>query len=74
MYDLPFQRLDIYHTFKFHPASLEEDEEVSDVIKASPPGKKMPARFDTAVVLHGDDAESTGLEGAFNLSSIISYV
>ena len=73
-YNLPFQRLDIYHTFKFHPASLEEDEEVVDVIKATPPGKKRPARFDTAVVLHGDDAESTGLEGSFHFSPIISFV
>ena len=73
LHNLPFQRLDIYHTFKFHPAGLEEDEEVCDVIKAAPQGKKLPARFDTAIVLHTDDAESTGLEGAFMFSMIILY-
>jgi hypothetical protein len=66
MHTLPFQRVDVYHTFKFHPPSLEDDEEVCDVIKAAPPAKKRPGRFDNAVVLHSDDAESTGLEGAFD--------
>ncbi|KAH9994364.1 hypothetical protein BJV74DRAFT_877671 [Russula compacta] len=55
--------LDVFHTVKFHPPSLEDDEEACDVIKAAPAAKKRPARFDTAVVLYSDAAESTGLEG-----------
>jgi hypothetical protein len=66
MHPLPFQRVDIYHTFKFHPPSLEDDEKVCDVIKAAPPAKKRPSQFDNAVVLHTDNAESTGLAGAFD--------
>jgi hypothetical protein len=61
--NLPFQRLDVYHTFKFHPPDLEDDEEECDVIKAAPALKKRSARFDTAVFLHTDEAESTGLAG-----------
>jgi hypothetical protein len=60
---LPFQRVDIYHTLKFCPPNLEENEEEQDVLKASPALKQKPGRFDTAVVLHKDEAESTGLEG-----------
>jgi hypothetical protein len=60
---LPFQRLDVYHTFKFHPPSLEDNEEECDVIKAAPAIKKSASRFDTAVILDTDDAESTGLIG-----------
>ncbi|KAH9957392.1 hypothetical protein BJV74DRAFT_880141 [Russula compacta] len=63
LYSLPFQRLDVFHTVKFHPPSLEDDEEACNVIKAAPAAKKRPARFDTAVVLYSDAAESTGLEG-----------
>ncbi|KAH9999164.1 hypothetical protein BJV74DRAFT_877046 [Russula compacta] len=63
LYSLPFQRLDVFHTVKFHPPSLEDDEEACDIIKAAPTAKKRPARFDTAVVLYSDAAESTGLEG-----------
>ncbi|KAH9964004.1 hypothetical protein BJV74DRAFT_880007 [Russula compacta] len=63
LYSLPFQRLDVFHTVKFHPPSLEDNEEACDVIKAAPAAKKRPARFDTAVVLYSDAAESTGLEG-----------
>ncbi|KAH9987228.1 hypothetical protein BJV74DRAFT_878375 [Russula compacta] len=63
LYSLPFQRLDVFHTVKFHPPSLEDDEEACDVIKAAPAAKKRPTRFDIAVVLYSDAAESTGLEG-----------
>jgi hypothetical protein len=72
LYSLPFQRLDVYHTFKFHPSSLDDNEEECDTIKAAPPTKKRPGRFDNAVVLHTDDAESTGLEGALNDMHLIS--
>lgn len=60
---LPFARLDVYHTLKFHPPSLEDGEEECDVIKAAPAFKKRAGRFDNVIVLHTDVAESTGLEG-----------
>jgi hypothetical protein len=63
LYSLPFQRLDVFHTVKFHPPSLEDDEEAYDVIKATSAAKKRPAQFDTAVVLYSDVVESTSLEG-----------
>ena len=42
-YTLPFQKLDVYHTFKFHPPSFEDDIEECDVIKAAPATKKKQA-------------------------------
>ena len=63
LHSLPFQRLDVFHTFKFHPPSLEDDEEACDVIKAAPATKNRAARFDTAIILHSDKAESTGVYG-----------
>lgn len=62
---LPFERLDVYHAFKFHPHNLEDDDEGSHtIVKASPTIGKKPGRYDTVVVLDTDEAESTGLEGA----------
>ncbi|KAH9976967.1 hypothetical protein BJV74DRAFT_879552 [Russula compacta] len=59
---LPFQRLDVYHTFKFHPPNLEDNVEECNVIKVAPTINKRPSHFDTAVILDTDNAESTGLE------------
>lgn len=74
-YDLPFHRLDIYHMFRLHPTSLVDDEEEHDIIKATPKSKKFPdGRFDTAVVLYTDDAESTGLQGKFLNPLIITVL
>ncbi|KAF9059466.1 hypothetical protein BDP27DRAFT_1431347 [Rhodocollybia butyracea] len=57
--DLPFQRLDIYHSFKFLPEQLEEGVEVKDVVKASPLNGR---RFDTiAIVITDDAAEGVSL-------------
>lgn len=41
-YQLPFNRLDVFHQFKFHPASLEDDDEERDTVKAVPKMKKCP--------------------------------
>lgn len=58
--DLPFKRLDVYHLFKFSPERLEEGQDVKDVVKASP---LKGGRFDTVIVLTGEEAESVGLAG-----------
>jgi hypothetical protein len=58
--DLPFQRVDIYHSFKFLPEQLEEGVEVKDVVKASP---LNGGRFDTVVVITSDAAEGVSLAG-----------
>lgn len=58
---LPFQQVDVFHTFKFSRQLLEEGgPEQRDVVKASPNGG---GRFDTVVVLTTDTAESVGLAG-----------
>jgi hypothetical protein len=62
-YRLPFNRLDVFYQFKFQPTGLEDGDEERDTVKAAPIIKKLPARFDTVVVLHTDVAESTGVEG-----------
>ena len=63
---LPFHELDVYHTFKFHPDGLEDEEEYSDVVKAQPASLTSAARFDNVVVLNTDDAEATGLQGTWH--------
>lgn len=61
---LPFQCLDVFTQFRFHPASLHNEDNECDTVKASPITKKMPAgRFDTVVALRMDHAEATGLQG-----------
>lgn len=61
-YHLPFNRLDVFHQFKFHPTGLQDGDEERDTVKAVPKIQKSPARFDTVVVLHTNEAESTGVE------------
>ncbi|KAI1785454.1 hypothetical protein LXA43DRAFT_976229 [Ganoderma leucocontextum] len=63
LHSLPFNALDVYHQLKFNPEALEDDEEENDVVKAIPAFGPHSARFDTVVVLHTDEAESTGLRG-----------
>lgn len=64
LHHLPFDRLDVYHILKFHPASLDDREEECDVVKAISSRTRHGGRFDAVVVLHGENAEATGLEGA----------
>ena len=70
-YALPFGELDVFTQFKFHPNSLQEDDndtegtEENNTIKALPGGlNNTAARFDTVVAITSDEAESTGMEGA----------
>lgn len=60
---LPFDRLDVYHKFKFNPAALSDEQPVSETVKAMPKSTKHEARFDTVIVLDSKDAESTGVRG-----------
>jgi hypothetical protein len=64
LHSLPFTKVDVYNTFRFHPDSLQDAEEEKDIVKAMPPSKKLPhGRFDPVVVIMSDNAESTGLTG-----------
>jgi hypothetical protein len=69
--ELPFQRLDVYYSFKFSPERLEEGVDVKDVVKASP---LNGGRFDTVIVLTSEEAESVGLAGALLSVSKISML
>ncbi|EPT04074.1 hypothetical protein FOMPIDRAFT_1114975 [Fomitopsis schrenkii] len=60
---LPFSRVDVYHTLKFTTIALSDERAERDVVKARPAAGGEPARFDTVVVLRGDDAEATGVQG-----------
>ncbi|EPS97085.1 hypothetical protein FOMPIDRAFT_1096180, partial [Fomitopsis schrenkii] len=60
---LPFSRVDVYHTLKFTTIALSDERAEHDVVKARPAAGGDPARFDTVVVLRGDDAEATGVQG-----------
>ncbi|EPS93773.1 hypothetical protein FOMPIDRAFT_1055679 [Fomitopsis schrenkii] len=61
--NMPFNYLDIFHSFEFAPDSLNNDASETEAIKAKPVKGHQPARFDTAVVLNSEDAEATGLQG-----------
>ncbi|KAI0725074.1 hypothetical protein C8Q72DRAFT_797577 [Fomitopsis betulina] len=61
--NMPFNHLDVFHSFKFAPASLNNDTEETDAVKSMPVMGKQPACFDTVVVMQGKDAEATCLQG-----------
>lgn len=64
--NLPINRLDVFHGFKFTPEPLHDDTQEIDSVKAKPAKGEQPARFDTVVVLRDDDAEATGLQGEYH--------
>lgn len=66
--NMPFRRLDVYHGFKFAPEALNDDGIETDAVKAKPAKGDQPARFDTAIVLQGADAEATGVQGMYLIS------
>ena len=78
---LPFSRIDVFHGFKFTTIPLTDNKLENDVVKARPACGELPARFDTCVVLQGDDAEATGVQGkssctvsvCFNMLTEVSY-
>lgn len=65
-YPLPFSKLDVFYQFKFSPHALQDDEDETDVVKATPTSSKCPSgRFDPVIVLYTDEAEATGMAGIF---------
>jgi len=77
---LPFQTLNVWHSFKFGLDSLGngvDGEGGMDALKAQPGDQNHTARFDTVLVAHTDIAQSTGLEGRsirFSLRKMLSYL
>ncbi|KAG1894244.1 uncharacterized protein F5891DRAFT_1130999 [Suillus fuscotomentosus] len=69
MTQLPFDKLDIYHGFKFVLEELGEDEVDSsrqtDWIKACPKthGSHGQKHFDTVVAMRTDECQATGVQG-----------
>ena len=63
--NMPFNHLDIFHSFKFAPASLNDDTEETDAVKATPVKGEQPACFDTVVVMQDKDTEATGIQGEY---------
>jgi len=62
--NLPFNQVDVYNMFRFHPEGINDSEEENDLVKAIPQSLQNPdGRFDTVVVIVGNEAESTGLAG-----------
>ncbi|KAF8988516.1 hypothetical protein BDZ89DRAFT_974912 [Hymenopellis radicata] len=55
---LPFAGLDVYYSFKLSLEGVEGGSAEQDTVKASPLGEP---RFDTVIILTGDEAESFGL-------------
>jgi Plavaka transposase len=68
---LPFQHVNTYNMFRFHPQSIQDEleGEESDLVRALPPSgssENPRGRFDTVIAIINDTAESTGLEGKMN--------
>ncbi|KAK7020726.1 hypothetical protein VNI00_017626 [Paramarasmius palmivorus] len=59
-YTLPFNKLDVFYGLKLDLESLEDGVDGRETIRATP---RDGGRFDTVVVLTGDEAETTGLRG-----------
>ncbi|KIY65398.1 hypothetical protein CYLTODRAFT_379482, partial [Cylindrobasidium torrendii FP15055 ss-10] len=58
--DLPFARIDVYHSFRLELEGLNDDDGEQDWVKASP---LDGGRYDTVVVLDGDEADMVSLNG-----------
>ncbi|EPS93900.1 hypothetical protein FOMPIDRAFT_1135285, partial [Fomitopsis schrenkii] len=63
--NMPVNRLNVFHGFKFTPTSLSDDNEETNAVKATP---AKAAQFNTVVVLQGNNAEATGLQGESQLT------
>lgn len=62
-YPLPFERLDVFHQFKFKVAAQNENN-TDDTVKAIPTSKdNLRGRFDTVIFLNSAKAESISLTG-----------
>ena len=59
--DLPFQQVDVYNMFLFHPEGIQDNEEENDVVKAIPQSAQHPdGHFDTVIVVVSDEAGLAG--------------
>ncbi|EPS92908.1 hypothetical protein FOMPIDRAFT_1056442 [Fomitopsis schrenkii] len=72
--NMPINRLDVFHGFKFEPTSLSDDIEETDAVKAKLAKGEQPARFDTVLVLQGEDAEATGLQGTYLYILVLNLI
>ncbi|EGO28303.1 hypothetical protein SERLADRAFT_405898 [Serpula lacrymans var. lacrymans S7.9] len=64
---LPFDQLNIWHSFKFVLDSLGNDIssiQNMDGIEVKPGKRGEEGRFDTVIVVHTDEAEATALQGS----------
>jgi hypothetical protein len=67
---VPFDRLNVYHGFKFLREELTIDEteerlQEKDWVRARPSSTKQEERFDPVVVMRSEDCEPTGVQGTF---------
>jgi hypothetical protein len=67
---VPFDRLNIYHSFKFLREELTIDEteerlQEKDWVRAHPSSTKQEERFNPVVVMRLEDCEPTGVQGTF---------
>ncbi|KAL1667527.1 hypothetical protein GGF50DRAFT_48423 [Schizophyllum commune] len=68
---LPFERVDVYHQFKVHPMSVDDDSDGEETVKAIPATLQSPGRADTVIVLAKDAAQAAGLSGEWYLSVVL---
>ncbi|KAG1745419.1 uncharacterized protein EDB91DRAFT_1021809, partial [Suillus paluster] len=77
MTQLPFEKLDVYHGFKFVLEELGEDvvdgHGPNDWVRACPKtrGPHGQEQFDTVVVMRTDECEGTGLQGELILFTFL---
>lgn len=77
---LPFDKLDIYHGFKFVLEELGEDEvdgsRQTDWIKACPKtcGSHGQEHFDTVVAMRTDECQATGVQGKLIVSYFLPWI
>jgi hypothetical protein len=79
--NLPFNKLDVWHAFKFPLDVLGNDVDSKleiDMLRAKPGRRPQQGRFDTVIVANTSDAHcSTGMAGEFptdNLNNICSFI
>src|SRR6201746_1036652 len=67
---LPFERLNVYHGFKFPLEDVGDDRKEGDEergwVRARPGARGQTERFDTVVAMVTPQSESTGVEGEFS--------
>ncbi len=65
----PFNNIEVYSMFRFHPETIQDDNKECDIVRAVPCSSPCPrGRFDTVIVINNNTAEATGLEGIIVVS------